>query len=395
MSALVQEKVAQAVAILEETGIDAWLTFVRETSAIRDPVLPLIYGPHTLTWQSVLLITRSGERTAIVGHFEAVTAERTGAYTAVVPYHESIRPPLRAALERLDPRTIAVNMSRDDVGADGLTHGMYEFLLEHLAETPYVSRLVSAERIIGALRGRKTPAEVARVRAAVATTRRIFERTFVVLRRGMTEREVADFMHRELGEAGVDAAWDRDGCPAVNAGPDSPVGHAAPGDIVLAPGHIVHFDFGVRENEYCSDIQRVVYLRRSGETRAPAPVERGFDTILGAVRAAVAAMRPGALGVDVDRAARAVVTAAGYPEYMYATGHQLGRNAHDGGGVLAPAWERYGAGPLRPLEAGQIYTVEPGLAVPGHGYVGLEEDVLVTEAGCEYLGPPQEELILI
>lgn len=393
MSTLVQEKVAQAIAILGETGIDAWLTFVRETSAVRDPVLPLIYGPHTLTWQSALLIARSGERSAIVGHFEAMTAERTGAYTAVVPYHESIRPPLRAALERLDPQDIAVNISRDDVGADGLTHGMYELLLEHLAETPYAARLVSAERIIGALRGRKTPAEVARVRAAVETTRRIFERTFAALRPGMTERAVADFMHEELREAGVEAAWDRDGCPAVNAGPDSPVGHAVPGDIVLAPGHIVHFDFGVRENEYCSDIQRVVYLRRPGERCVPEPVARGFDTVARAVAAAVGVMRPGVKAVEVDAAARAVVTAAGYEEYKYATGHQLGRNAHDGGAVLGPAWERYGQAPFRPLEAGQIYTVEPGLAVPGYGYVGLEEDVLVTEAGCEYLGPPQQELI--
>ena len=61
--------------------------------------MPLIYGPHTFTWQSALLISQSGERTAIVGHFEAMTAERTGAYTAVVPYQESIRPPLRVEIE--------------------------------------------------------------------------------------------------------------------------------------------------------------------------------------------------------------------------------------------------------------------------------------------------------
>ena len=78
--------------------------------------------------------------------------------------------------------------------------------------------------------------------------------------------------------------------------------------------------------------------------------------------------------------------------YKYATGHGLGRNAQDGGPLLGPAWERYGDTVRRTVEAGHVYTVEPGLAVPGYGYIGLEEDVLVTDDGAVYLGEPQREL---
>src|SRR5215218_9669554 len=90
---IVQEKVEQAIEILREQDVDLWLTFVRETSAVRDPVLPYIYD-HDVTWQSAFLITRSGERIAIVGHFDAETTRRMGVYSEVIGYHEAFSKPL-------------------------------------------------------------------------------------------------------------------------------------------------------------------------------------------------------------------------------------------------------------------------------------------------------------
>jgi Xaa-Pro aminopeptidase len=393
MSSLVQEKVDQAIGILQEKGIDLWMTFVRETASGGDPAMPLIYGDADLTWQSALLLTRSGERIAIVGYFDAEMARTIGAYT-IVPYHESFSPELLRILERLDPQEIALNYSENDVLADGLSHGMYQLVTGYLAGTPFARRIVSAETLIEALRGRKTPGEVDRIRRAVDTTRQIYERTFDYVVPGMTERQIGAFMHAQVEQLGLDVAWNRENCPGINAGPDSPLGHVGPTDLEVVPGQLLHFDFGVQQTGYCSDIQRVVYFLPPGEETPPEPVQRGFDTIVRAVQAAVATMKPGVLGKEADAAARSVVTGAGYPEYKYGTGHQLGRLAHDGGGVMAPQWERYGDGPNRPLEAGQVYTVEPGLMVEGYGYIGIEEDVLVTESGAEYLGEPQVDIIL-
>ncbi len=393
MKALVQEKVSQAIDILAEKEVDLWLTFVRETSAFADPVLPLIYGAE-LTWQSALILSRNGQRLAIVGRFEAETARRTGAYDQVLPYDEDLSPVLLSVLEDLDPRQIAINYSQDDPVADGLSHGMYQVLRKILSGTTFENRLISAGGIIGALRGRKTALEIERIRAAVATTDEIYRATFDYIQPGMDELQIADFMHNQIATRNLESSWDWDYCPSVNAGPDSPVGHVGPTEIQVHPGQLLHFDFGVRQDEYCSDIQRVVYFLDPGETKPPEPVQRGFQTIVTAVQETVQAMQPGMSGVEVDSIARGIVTAAGYPEYKYATGHHLGREAHDGGGVLGPLWERYGDAPNRLLEPGQVYTIEPGLAVPGYGYIGIEEDVLVTENGAEFLGPPQTSLII-
>lgn len=393
MSSLVQEKVEQAVGILQELDIDLWLTFARETCANPDPVLPLIYGLD-LTWQSALMISKTGERVAIVGRFEAEAARRTHAYGKVLHFDQSIQPALVEELTRLDPGRIAINYSTNDVHADGLSHGMYQLLNSYLEGTPYCSKLESAEKIHAALRGRKTPQEIERIRAAICTTNLIFERTFDFMRIGTSEAQVSDFMHAQLKEHDVAAAWEYTNCPTVNAGPESPVGHVGPTGLKIEPGHIVHFDFGVLQDEYCSDIQRVVYFHCPDELEAPAEVRRGFDTVRQAIQNAVQAMVPGAAGKDIDQVARQTIVDAGYPEFLYATGHQLGRYAHDGAGILGPAWERYGETPFYKLEAGQVYTVEPGLFVPGFGYMGLEEDVLVTHDGAVYLGEPQTELII-
>src|SRR5207247_5475753 len=107
--------------------------------------------------------------------------------------------------------------------------------------------------------------------------------------------------------------------------------------------------------------------------------------------AAATVLRPGLAGWEVDAIARRFVTDAGYPEYPHALGHTVGRTTHDGGTLLGPRWERYGTTSEGTVAPGQVYTLELGVPTPA-GYCGVEEEVLITEHGCEFLSPPQMEL---
>lgn len=392
---LIQEKVNQAVEILNDQQTDLWLTFVRETSGVRDPALDLLIGPNDLTWPSALILTRQGERIAILGNLEKDTIARLHVFNSLIGYDTAVSGPLRETITRLNPDRIAVNTSRNNVHADGLTHAMYEFLCDYLKDTLYADRLVSSEPVINALRGRKTPAELKRIRKAVEITDEIYRKTFDFIKIGMTEVEIGEYMHQLAHDFGVGLAWPAESCPAVNSGPNSPIGHSGPTDIKVEPGHIIHFDFGVKYEEYCSDIQRVVYVLREGETEAPPEVQRGFITNRTAIEKSREAMKPGVTGNSIDVIAREIVVDAGYPEYQHALGHQLGRVAHDGGALLGPLWEKYGDAPNQKLEVGQVYTIEPSLPVAKYGHIGLEEDVVMTESGAEYIGEPQREIVLM
>jgi Xaa-Pro aminopeptidase len=113
-----------------------------------------------------------------------------------------------------------------------------------------------------------------------------------------------------------------------------------------------------------------------------------------AIQEGAAALRPGVTGREVDAVAREIFAEQGLT-WDFAFGHQMGRYCHDGGALLGPAWERYGQRPFDAIEVGHIYTLEIGTRVPGYGPLCLEDDVVVTEDGCEFLGKPQRELILV
>jgi Xaa-Pro aminopeptidase len=388
-----QEKAAQAIDLLEEFDLDMWLLFVRETAEHTDPALKML-GHYSITWPTAMLFTRRGTKLAICGMGDDEAIKRLGVFDEVIPYTQSIGPVLAEAIARHAPERIGVNFSQSDVSADGLTLGMYLNLKEYLKDTPYAERIVSAESFVEALRGRKTAQERERMQVAAELALKIIDELSAFVRPGLSEKAIAAFAHERVAAYGAETSWDAEHCPGLNAGPNSPWGHVGPSDEVVRPGETLHIDFGVKIDGYCSDHQRMWYVLRPGESEAPAEVQRIFNAVAGAIQAAADFVRPGVKGYEVDAVARSFITEAGFEEYPHALGHSVGRYAHDGGVGFYPRWERYGSKPYGTISVGQIFTLELGVRSQ-FGYISLEEEIIITENGCEWIVPPQKEIWLI
>jgi len=391
---LVKEKVGQSVEILEEFNVDCWITFVRESSIMRDPMMDFLCEAN-MTWHSAFIITKSGATYAIVGQMEKQTIQDMKIYQNVYGYVEGIKEQLLKTLKEINPSTIAVNYSENSEVCDGLTHGMYLTLRKLLAEIGFESRIVSSEKIASSLKARKTATEVDRMKKAIRHTLEIFSLVRGYIQPGKTERQIADFMSREVEKRGLDFGWDRSHCPAVFTGPATAEAHYQPTDREVERGHVLNMDFGVKVEGYTSDLQRTFYILDEGEEQAPPEVQRGFDTIVTAIEMARQALKPGVRGVEIDAVARRHIVSQGYEEYPHGLGHQVGRFAHDGTALLGPAWEKYASKPFEPLEEGMVFTLEPRLKVPDRGIATIEEMVIVTQAGAEFLSEPQTQLTLI
>ena len=391
---LIKEKVNQSKDLLKEFDVDCWVTFTRESAINGDPVLAfLVEAP--VTWHSAFVITKQGQTQAIVGKYDQISVQETGAYDEVIGYVEGAKTPFQAFMKKTDPATIAINYSEGSEICDGLTHGMYLTLKSMLDEIGMGDRLIPAESIVSALRERKSQTELDAIKQAIAHTQDIFALVTEFIAPGKTEKEIAEFMSAEVAKRGLETAWDSAVCPSVFTGPETAEAHYAPTDRPVERGQILNMDFGVKVNAYCSDMQRTFYVMEAGETAAPADVQKGFDTIVSAVEQSRLAMKPGVIGLDVDTVSRDVLAKHGYEPFPHGLGHQVGRYAHDGTALLGPAWEKYAQKPFKPLEPHMVFTIEPRLTVPNRGVATIEEMVVVTEQGAEYLSDPQKELILI
>jgi Xaa-Pro aminopeptidase len=408
-----QEKINRFLLPAMQTNkIDMWITLTREY--VQDPVANDL-GAGSPTARAALIFTDNGDklgRTAIMASYDVDAPKNSGIYDTVISYRsEGLLPHLRDFIAQRKPKTIGVNFSKDTPLADGLTVSMWNYLKEAAGPEYSDNKVVSAEPVIVAWRGKKLPREIEILRVAVKATEEIIAQAFSpkVIKPGKTtELDVARYVKDLMKKMNVTESWEPSGCPSINTGVSR--GHSEPGDAVIQPGHVLTIDFGINLDGYCTDIQRTVYVLKPGEKQPPAHIRKMWETNVKAVEAGFAQMHPGKTGNDVDNACRKVITDAGYNEYPHGAGHPIGYITHEVGPLLGPDWpERYGKKVFLTLEPGQVFALEPAVSAPslseqqgragkelgGDIRTGIEEDVLITEKGPEWLSTPQKQLILI
>ena len=391
---IVKEKHDQLPQIMIENKIECWLVFARETAANPDPVMDHVVGGD-IVWESAFLffnVNNRFKKVCLVGNFDAPAEKRKEIWDVVISYKEGITEPLRQTIKKYNPKNIALNFSEDDVVADGLSHGMFLKISKILPE--YSDRFISAATLIRVIRGKKTKIEVDLITNACKITEKINNSVSNNLKIDMSETEIQKLYYDEMDKYGVIEAWQKDSCPAIDAGPDKEVGHVGPLETSFTKkGHTLHNDFGVKLEGYCSDLQRMWFFGKQEEL--PEELVHAFETVRDAIIKASEFIKPGLTGYSADKIARDHVISKGYDEFAHALGHQVGTHAHDGGIILGPLWERYGDTPKGLIEEGNVFTLELHVITKNYGVVSLEENIVVTKDGCEFLVPPVKQFIFV
>ncbi len=240
-----------------------------------------------------------------------------------------------------------------------------------LTETLPGAKFVNARSGIQKARAVKDAGEVEKIRTAAEIGSKVGRKIPTLLRTGITELELAAEMEYAMNQLGAN------GCSfstIVGFGAHSAEPHYSPDATPLRPGQSIVCDFGAWHRRYACDITRSFrFGPRDDEMKAV------HECVEAAQKAALAVLRPGISGKEVHQAAEAVVAASPWKgRFTHGLGHALGLAVHDGGPGLAPNVDDL-------LEAGMVVTVEPGIYLPGKGGVRIEDDVVITKTGYEFL----------
>lgn len=387
---------------MQRAGVDAWIVLGQENA--NDPIAAHV-GAENAGGLAAFLFFMDDDGTL---ESLAISPETEATALAEVTPLDSVRSVRRGTslyeavaeeMERRQPARIAINSSGRNI-ADGLSWTQRNALQAALG-LALSSRLVSSEEVVIEWLSVKLPREVEIMRRAAMLTEQLEVEAYERIVPGeTTDAEVARFLKQRMAELGVGDGWAPDQNPNVNSGPDR--GHSHSTEKVIQPGDVIQTDFGIRVHDmWVTDIQRFAYVLRPGESEAPPEMQARWEHAREGSRAAKDAMRPGVRGWDVDLAQRSVLEEHGSIPIIWSTGHPVGYWAHDVGPRLGGA-----AGGAQP-SGDAARELRPGHTFAFDGFFGWERDdgttktisveemVVITEDGAEWLVPPQEEWILI
>lgn len=240
-------------------------------------------------------------------------------------------------------------------------------------------QLVAIESALAELRILKSPAEIDAIGRACALGDRAFEYLVATVRPGMTERAVARLIAEFFEDHGAeDLAFDS----IVLVGPRASMPHGTPGDTLVQDGQTLLMDFGCQVDGYRSDMTRTVFV---GE---PDPLASGrLDLVAGAQQAALAAIKVGVPAYAPHQAARAFLADAGYPDaFTHGVGHGIGLETHEPPGLKTSQ---------APLRAGMVFSVEPGLYLPGEIGIRIEDIAVLEDDGPRLLTSSPRQAVVI
>jgi Xaa-Pro aminopeptidase len=328
------------------------------------------YTPVAITERITLLaIGASRDPALIVPILERPDAEAApGAAAVTVTDWADGADPYAATARLLDPR-----------GRYAISDAAWALHVLGLQEALPEASFVSMTAALPMLRAVKDADELERLAAAGAAADACFEAIVELPFAGRRETEIgADLARllREHGHSEVDFT-------IVGSGPNGANPHHEMGERVVEEGDMVVLDFGGLKDGYGSDTSRTVHV---GE---PSDEEREVhDVVRAAQQAGFEAVRPGVACQEVDRAARAVITDAGYGErFIHRTGHGIGLTTHEPPYMVE--------GETRPIEAGMCFSVEPGIYLPGRFGVRIEDIVTATDDGGRRLNNSPRELRIV
>ncbi|MDQ0937399.1 aminopeptidase P family protein [Streptomyces turgidiscabies] len=328
------------------------------------------YEPPAITERLTLLVLAAGQDPVlVVPALEAPDVAHAAGAPALA---------LRDWTDGKDPYAATASLL-DGAGRFGVSDNAWALHLLALQQALPGTSYVSLTEGLPMLRAVKDAAELARLAAAGAAADATYEEIRKVPFGGRRESDVAGDLAdllRRFGHSQVDFT-------IVASGPNGANPHHEAGDRVIERGDMVVLDFGGLLHGYGSDTSRTVHV---GEPDAEE--RRVHDVVREAQEAGFRAVRPGAACQDVDRAARAVITEAGYGEYfIHRTGHGIGVTTHEPPYMIE--------GEELPLVPGMCFSVEPGVYLPGRFGVRIEDIVTVTEEGGRRLNDTTRELVIV